>query len=204
MHSVFCLFTFFAKVLELFGKFEAEIHIQSSLDYSTSADSFWYWYVESESSDSNFSTVQATQQPHCRVIVFFAGDLIKILVSRVASRFNFFGVLVGLSVAFCVEFLLGIFARLVVRSASKYVGGFIVQIMVRLFLQFWSEFLSDMLSNSSLHFYWDFLVAFFVDPIVTVVMVFVLIVNIAAGVLGVIARLAVYSFVVVSFLYWCP
>ena len=39
------------------------------------------------------------------------------------------------------------------------------------------------------------------DPIVTVVMVFVLIVKIAAGVLGVIARLAVYSFVVVSFLY---
>ena len=33
---------FFAKVLELFGKFEAEIHIQSSLDYSTSADSFSY------------------------------------------------------------------------------------------------------------------------------------------------------------------
>ena len=58
-----------------------------------------------------------------------------------------------------------------------------------------------MLSKSSLHFYWDFLVAFFVDSIVTVVMVFVLIVKIAAGVLGVIARLAVYSFVVVSFLY---
>ena len=58
-----------------------------------------------------------------------------------------------------------------------------------------------MLSNSSLHFDWDFLVAFFLDPVVTVVMVFVLIVNIAAGVLGVIARLAVYSFVVVSFLY---
>ena len=58
-----------------------------------------------------------------------------------------------------------------------------------------------MLSNSSLHFYWDFLVAFFVDLIVTVVMVFVLIVKIAAGVLGVIASLAVYSFVVVSFLY---
>ena len=50
-----------------------------------------------------------------------------------------------------------------------------------------------MLSNSSLHFYWDFLVAFFVDSIVTVVMVFVLIVNIAVGVLGVIARLAVYG-----------
>ena len=58
-----------------------------------------------------------------------------------------------------------------------------------------------MLSNSSLHFYWDFLVAFFVDPIVTVVMVFVLIVKIAAGVLGVIARLAVHYFVVVSFFY---
>ena len=58
-----------------------------------------------------------------------------------------------------------------------------------------------MLLKSSLHFYWDFLVAFFVDPIVTVVMLFVLIVKIAAGVLGVIARLAVYSFVVVSFLY---
>ena len=39
--------------------------------------------------------------------------------------------------------------------------------------------------------------------IVTVVMVFVLTVIIAAGVLGVIARLAVYSFVVVSFLYSC-
>ena len=58
-----------------------------------------------------------------------------------------------------------------------------------------------MLSKSSLHFYWDFLVAFFVHPIVTVVMVFVLIVKIAAGVLGVIARIAVYSFDVVSFLY---
>ena len=60
-----------------------------------------------------------------------------------------------------------------------------------------------MLSKSPLHLYWDFLVAFFVDPIVTVVMVFVLIVNIAAGVLGVIARLAVYAFVVVSFFYSC-
>ena len=45
--SVFCLFNFLAKVSELFAKLEAEIYIQSSLDYSTSADSFSYWCVES-------------------------------------------------------------------------------------------------------------------------------------------------------------
>ena len=83
-----------------------------------------------------FQQFRQLSNPIVGVIGFFAADLIKILVSLVAPRLTFFSVLVGLYVAFCVEFLLGLFARLVVRSASKYVGGFIVQIMVRLFLQF--------------------------------------------------------------------